>query len=148
VAESDAITPTAIVTHEFRFIDLSVTSNEQKKRNQTIARSHAMKNVRGGQRRQKQLAQRRSSKPSVLAEGEEEKEGIETIPSSSASGSSDWQDICSAGFGATMAKGFNSTIISPTHRVMLERDIGPLHTYAGKVTPALHECIEFCESFL
>jgi hypothetical protein len=107
-----------------------------------------MKNVRGGQRRLRQLAQRMSIKPSILVEGEEEKEGKKTIASSSASVSSNWEDMCSAGFGAIMAKGFNSTIISPTHRVMLEHDIRPLQTYPGKITPALHECIEFCKSNL
>jgi hypothetical protein len=145
-AEDEAVVPAATTTHGFQFIDLSVTSDEQKKRNQTIARSHAMKTVRGGQRRLRRSAKRMSIKPAVPEEEVEDEVG--TTPTSSVSGTPNWQDIFSAGFAATMAKGFNSKIISPTHRVMLENDIGPLRTYSAKVTPALHQCIEFCKSAL
>jgi hypothetical protein len=149
--EPEVTTSVATVTQDFRFIDLSVTSTEEKRQNRKIARSHAMKVVRGSQRRLRQSVKRMSSGPPMVSEEEEDGkvEGrIETLPSSSVSETLDWQSIYSAGFAATMAKGFNSKIISPTHRVMLECDIGPLQTYSGKPTPALHECIEHCKSSL
>jgi hypothetical protein len=139
-------TSTLVVPQDFQFIDLSVTSTEQKRQNRTLARSHAMKVVRGGQRRKRlplRPISRKSNVPFALQEEE-----IETIWSDSASRTSKWQDICSAGFAASMAQGFHSRSLSLTHGMMVENDILPLQIYSRKYTPVLHVCIQHCKILL
>jgi hypothetical protein len=135
-----AVPSTPVVPQDFRFIDLSLTSTDQKKWNRRIARSHAMKVVRGSQRRKRmstRLSSRMSNVPSALQEEE-----IETIRSDSAWRMSKWRYFCSKGFAVSMEQGFRSRSLS---LVQMENDLLSRETYSGRVTPVLHACIEHCK---
>jgi hypothetical protein len=138
-----ATTSSKAVTQEFQFIDLSVTSTEQKRRNRTIARSHAMKVVRGVQRRlNNTTSQNALQLNSPLIPEEEE---FETIWCDAPSRTAKCQDVRSS-HEAIVPHGPNRTSLSPIHRLMVEHDNNPLRVYSGKPTPALHACIDYCKS--
>jgi hypothetical protein len=141
-AEGDKVISTTEAAQKFQFIDVSLTSLEQKRRNRTIARSHAMRNVRAGQRRVNRPATRKTTSLPPVIPNEEE---IETIWSDSASHSGKWQDRCAGGLTPSIPLCLSRTSLSPFQRLMVEYDTTPSKTYTGKPTPALHASIDYCK---
>jgi hypothetical protein len=138
---------TETVMHNFQFIDLGVTSAEQQRKNRTVARSHAMRVVRGRQRKHQEStrASIRKSREKPSREEEEEEVVNATQPASasvSRPSSPPLEDWCSITFAANMTKSFKSASLPPSHRDMIEYEMHPLQLYSGKLTPFFHAFLD------
>ena len=149
-ADGDDVEPmedVPVVPDKYKFIEVSTQSGVEQSKNRQLARSHVMKGVR--QRQRKKQGEVLRLKLVEFGSGAKSKgrvKDVDDMTNAKTIASEDDVDeqnraVLADTFLRTSTWASNSAMLS--QRPITESTISALQTYKGKVTPHLHQLIEY-----